>query len=572
MIRRFGSFACLAALLAVGCSSPQRISPLDLASQPVVSNTPVDSEATQGIAQESQSPSGGDDSSGGDVQTVSTVQHEVVQTASLKPGSASTDARGPAARYIAQRVPPATPSVPAEPSTEASQRELQPGVGEIYTPPPAIPPVPPGLEAIERAGQQLPPGTPVTLEMLEAWACQYNPTLEQAEANVQGELGRAVQAGLWPNPQLRFRNLLGGLTTGAGETTWGVFTGGTVQQKFVTADKLDLQRAHFLQRSTTAQWVALAQEWRVLNDIRIHYFQTLAAQATVNVRKEMLQNAEDGVVTSREAYNIGVLGREQLHLANVVLQQSRLELQVAENLYRQSFQMLMTLTGTDLPLTPVDGDLEHGLDPIQWDVALQWLLVQAPQLNISTSNLRADEILLKREIVDVVPNLTVEAGAGLHDPKDETVGFVKAFAEVPIWDWNQGNIRTAEANVHRQRAEIRRTQLQLENELATVYQAYLTAYQHSHNYQEVILPEARRRYEVLLDAYEDDRAQWLRVLEVQREYYLLRLAYIEQLVAWRTNEVLIAGFLLHGGLAPAPNPMGPGFTPPVATFSLSPGR
>ena len=84
-----------------------------------------------------------------------------------------------------------------------------------------------------------------------------------------------------------------------------------------------------------------------------------------------------------------------------------------------------------------------------------------------------------------------------------------------------------------------------------VYRGYLTALQHVESYQTVILPELRRAYELTLDSYEDERNTWGDVLMAQRAYFMTRAAYVTHLAAWRQAEVLIVGYLLHGGLMPA---------------------
>ncbi len=119
----------------------------------------------------------------------------------------------------------------------------------------------------------------------------------------------------------------------------------------------------------------------------------------------------------------------------------------------------------------------------------------------------------------------------------------------------------------RQQGEIRRTELVLRRKLAQQYRQYLTALQHVQNYRDIILPESRQAYEVLLDSYEDDRVQWPTVLEAERAYKLLQIAHLQNLIAWRESEVLIVGYLLHGGLAP---PMAP--TPPSHIDAVSQPR
>lgn len=110
----------------------------------------------------------------------------------------------------------------------------------------------------------------------------------------------------------------------------------------------------------------------------------------------------------------------------------------------------------------------------------------------------------------------------------------------------------------RQRAEIERIEFTLQRQLAQTYQRYLTAMQHARSFQAVIVPEARAAYEVLLDAYEEDRVDWPQVLAAQGESFQLRTQYVNHLIAWREGETLITGYLLHGGLMAPTGPEPPG--------------
>lgn len=215
--------------------------------------------------------------------------------------------------------------------------------------------------------------TPLTLSDVEEIACQSNPTLLQARAQVQGTVGKAIQAGLWPNPTLIYSAEQIGLKGTAGE-----FQGGLVRQRIVTAHKLDLSREKFLARTRTAEWVALAQQYRVLNDVRIHYFRARGRQEIVEVQKQLLKNAEDHVVTFREMYNVGQATRAEVHQANVLLQRQRLNLLMAENDFRQAFEELTALTGLELPNNPLETPLAGELALIDWDEALIPFLRPSP--------------------------------------------------------------------------------------------------------------------------------------------------------------------------------------------------
>jgi outer membrane protein TolC len=422
----------------------------------------------------------------------------------------------------------------------------QPRAGNEFLKPPAIPTAPPEIELNQAFAPQ---GEPFTLEMLESLACQNNPTLLQAQAQIEGELGKAIQAGLWPNPMLSYVQEQIGV-----KGTPGEFVGGTIQQRIVTGHKLDLSRAKFLATTQAAEWHALEQQYRVLNDVRRHYFQARGHYELVQIHRELLKHAEDHVLTAREQYNVGQATRAQVHLANVVLQRARLDLLSLENDYRQSFESLTAIVGVELPLAPLATPLEGDLSPYDWQEVLTRLMEQSPQLLAARSKLESDRITIRREIVQPVPDLIVEGGTGYNFDADETVASARVSMQVPIFDWNQGTIRQAEADYARQQGEIRRLELTLKQDLAHTYRDYLTALQHATNYEEVILPEVRAAYELQLQSYQDNRIAWVEVLNTQREVFMARAEYTRNLIAWRTSEVLIAGFLLEGGLMAPPTP------------------
>lgn len=393
----------------------------------------------------------------------------------------------------------------------------------------------------------------LVLEEVESLACIHNPTLLQARAEVEGIVGKAVQAGLWPNPTVIYSAEQIGVAGTAGE-----FHGGLVRQRIVTAHKLDLSRAKYLARSRAAEWVALAQQYRVLNDVRIHYFRARGAQEIVEIQQQMLKSAEDSVVTFREMYNVGQATRAEVHQANVRLQQARLNLRMAENRLRQSQEELISMVGADLPLSFLATPLEGELALIDWDEALYRMLQDSPQIAAARAKLEADQLTIRREVAEPVPDIVVQGGAGWNAVESETVGMAQVMMEVPLFDWNQGTIRQAEADYARQEGEIRRTERLLRQQLAQQYQAYLTAVQHVRNYREVILPESKLAYDLQLQSYQVDRAPWTEVLAAERDYFQHRIQYVNNLVLWRENEVSIMGFLLHGGLSNPPTPVPPG--------------
>ncbi|EMI17479.1 Outer membrane efflux protein, partial [Rhodopirellula maiorica SM1] len=299
-----------------------------------------------------------------------------------------------------------------DPNPPTSPDDLRERVGEKFTEPPPVPPVPESLAkgmiySEERA---------LSLQTLESMACSRNPTLTQAQAQIQSEMGKAIQAGLIPNPNLIYVGEQWGVGGTAGE-----WQGAQFQQRIVTARKLQLSRAKFLQLTRAAEWRALEQQYQVLNDLRIQFWMTLGQQQLVQLHNEILKNAEDAVVTARELYNLGQATRAEVHQANVLVQRARLDLLMFRNQLQANWYELAAIAGIRQSPTPLEGALEAPVSLIDFEVALDRLISESPQILAARAKLQADEIKVKRETVEKIPDIVVTYGYGRNfEAKENT--------------------------------------------------------------------------------------------------------------------------------------------------------
>src|SRR5208282_2009259 len=116
---------------------------------------------------------------------------------------------------------------------------------------------------------------------LEQMAVQGNPTLAQAAAQIEAARGRALQAGLYPNPTVGY---VGDRIGAAG--TPGEMQGVFIDQMIVTSGKLRLSRAAYCQEVAGAEAQALAQQYRVLNGVRVRFYELLARQRLLEVQTQ----------------------------------------------------------------------------------------------------------------------------------------------------------------------------------------------------------------------------------------------------------------------------------------------
>jgi outer membrane protein TolC len=429
-------------------------------------------------------------------------------------------------------------------------------IGREYTPPPPQPEPPAALHVPER----LPPaGATYSLDDLLQLAAEGNPTLRQARMHVSAELGKALEAGLYPNPQIAYEAEQIFVDSDInGRDTPGEFQGGMFEQRIVTAHKLRLSRAKYMRRVQVAEHLVMAQQYRVYNDVRIQFYRAIASAQIVDIRHDLLKTAEDGSVTAREFYNMGQARTSDVHRANIALQRARLDVVAAENQYEEQFRRLMSLTGVPTMSGTLTGELALDQSPLSFEEAYQRIVDESPELMAARAKLAVDQMTVQRERVEWVPDLVVHGGTGYNFEADDTVAMAGVRMELPLFDRNQGTIRQARADFNRQKGEIRRVEMQLLDRLASIYREYSTSLLHAHEYERVILPESQAAYEELLESYKRNRVDWPDVLSAQHDYFDARLAYVGYLEMVRTNEVLIEGFLLHDGLMAAESPMPPG--------------
>jgi len=204
----------------------------------------------------------------------------------------------------------------------------------------------------------------------------------------------------------------------------------------------------------------------------------------------------------------------------------------------------------------LDGDLEE-LAPVPgYDEALAHLLEASPELQQARADVARCTIALRREQVEPIPNVQLQVSNGYDFETRNDVTSVQLGLRLPLWDKNQGNIRTAQANVARAQAEVNRVELSLRQRLARTYACYRAAQVAVEEYRKGSLPEAKEAYDLYLESYHNRRAAWPQVLVAQRTYFQLSVDYVNSLEQLRRAEVTILGLLLVDGLDQPQGPTG----------------
>ena len=263
----------------------------------------------------------------------------------------------------------------------------------------------------------------LSLEFLEQLALERNPTLVQAAAQVRISRGKALQAGLHYNPTVGYTAEQIGANGTAGE-----LHGGFIQQEIVTAGKLRLSRAKFQQEVAQAEIQFEAQRFRVQASVRKAFYQALATQRQVDVRRELLGNAEDALTTTRGLLNVGQANRPDLLQAEVQVDRARASGRAAERHYEGNWRELAAYVGEpEMEAEPLDGVLEITEDQVlDAETTVRRLLDCSPQLRAAWAEVARDRIGVERELAEPFRTCSCE-------PKRATILNRKMQSPAPAW-------------------------------------------------------------------------------------------------------------------------------------------
>ena len=386
----------------------------------------------------------------------------------------------------------------------------------------------------------------ITLADLEELAFQSNPTLQQAVAAVDQVRGNLIQAGLYPNPQAGY------LRTDSGHGGQARSSGAFFGQEIVTAKKRQKAQAVEAEEVNRLSWQYQAQVQRVLNDVRIRYFEVLGAEQSAKVAGRLVTIAADGLTTTEKLYEARQASKADVLQARIQLKTVRLTLREAEIRHRTAWKQLTHVVGVpELAITPVEGVVDGDIPERDFDTSYQELLADSPQIRaaeVRVSHARAE---LVSETAQVVPNVTLQVVA----ERDQVNRFnsVNTFLSVPvpIFNRNQGNIFHAQADIREACQEVERTKLALRDALADAFQRYETARTQVETLRDEILPDARESLEVTIAGYKGGEISILQVLAARQTYFQNSLAYIQAWTEVRKAVTEIDGRLLTGALNPA---------------------
>ncbi len=399
-----------------------------------------------------------------------------------------------------------------------------------------------------RAGSTMPAalGLPDLLRL----SLEQNPTLIQAGFEIDAAQGRAVQAGLYPNPTVS-------LTGDEIGKNGGIHTLPQITQEIVTGKKLVLSRAATQGGVDQAHLALMRQRYALFTTVRQGYFEVLADQRRIEVLTELVKLATQAHDTARRLLEAKQIAELDFLPFQVELNRLRGDLDAARRELEAAWQRLVASMGVpQLPLTRLLGALDAALPNYDFERAKAFILEAHPEVRSAQVGITRAQLTLQREQAQVIPNVTLTAGYSRNFNDRENQAMYGVSIPVPVFNRNQGNIRAAQAELGVAAQEVYRVRYDLTNRLAAAFGRYATARERAERYRTAILPDTNRAYQFALAAFKGGQFEYLRVVQAQRAAAEANLEYLRILAdAWRAASE-IAGLLLEEDW-PCP-PAGPG--------------
>ena len=338
---------------------------------------------------------------------------------------------------------------------------------------------------------------PMMLEQFLALADRSNPTLAQAQRNIERSDLQAKQVSLPPDITVGYSgdHIRGGEYRGGEQ-------GAFFAQEFVLGHKLALRRDIYRAEGRSNAMALEVQRARVHNDVARAFFDTLAAQQTVLLRDRLLKVALDSDTNAHELSRIGQVDAAAILTAEIETEQARVDFLSAQRMFLAHYAQLATFSGQrTLDVHPLKGSLVEppGFDPEEY-VARD--TEESPLVRRAQADEALGEARLKAARRERVPNLNLTAGEWYSGEPVHSGGktgwesFAQAGVQLPLWNHNQGNIQASAVLLDRAHQEVERTRLWTRNQTEPLAQQYQTARFTAERYRSQMLPRARRAYEL----------------------------------------------------------------------------
>ncbi len=383
-----------------------------------------------------------------------------------------------------------------------------------------------GAPRQEQARPPSPPQAFLNLDQALSLAERVHPGLVASKELVEAAEGRALQAGLLPNPLLVARMesapLKGG-TTSEAEYVVGLTQRLPVGGRLGAAREAERLEAERLRREYDVE------VFEVRARVRGAFATALFAAEVAKLHTETLELSRRAVVVAKARRDNGDATADEVARVELEEARARLENDKAHGLRELAFVGLAAALGDPaLRIGTVEGRLETTLEFPTLESILA-ALTAGPHEALGRAGVEAASARLDLARTERIPDVALDLFYRRLEQTKTNTFDVGVVIPLPVFDRGQGRVRAAEAERREAEARARLGRGEAVRRVREAYVKLTEAMNRAKLAREEILPRSQTILKVAETRYAAGDLSLAEVLPIRRDHAVARLAYLDGL-------------------------------------------
>lgn len=365
----------------------------------------------------------------------------------------------------------------------------------------------------------------ITLQIAIDTAIINNPNLKVFAYEITSLEKLKIQAGLIPNPEVNFEvedvfgsNELSGIKGSQYTLSIGKqFELGGKRSKRVALAETEIV-------SSKDNYELLKLD--IIASVKTTFLSLYKVQLQIEQQSKFVKLNEEINLTISERVKAGRTSPAEESKVKVTLTNSKIELARLQRYFSSIQTQLNSQMGiSGKNLIPITNLFESVLaPPTKQEIMGNTEDIPSIKLLQNEVNVRQAKLELEKSIA--IPNLTINGGVRYLNELNTNSFVAGVSIPIPIFNNNQGNIKTSEERLHQMNAIKNARKLDVIAQLNTAYNNLLSAYHNSLQLKNIIIQEADNAYQITKQGYLQGRFAFIDLLDAQRTLFETQTQYL----------------------------------------------
>ncbi len=358
----------------------------------------------------------------------------------------------------------------------------------------------------------------ITLDGAIQRALDLHPALRGASQGVSAADARALQAGLWPNPEidLEVENFGGGDELTGFESAEST---AVLSQPFPLGGKPSRRRGVAESDAQLARRDLESVRLDIIAGTNAAFVAVLAAQQRQELSVRLLRVSEDFSRVVQARVDAGKVSPVEATRAQIEASQARLVVARSNRALRAANTRLAASWGsTAVSFDRAIGDLPEAINPPAID-ELRQMMATSPEIRRLEDEIERGQRALAFEKSLRIPDLALSVGPRRFQETGDSAWVAGLSVSIPIFDRNQGGRKAAEFDFERARFDAENARVALEAELVIVCEQLLAAAEAARTTRSDVVPAAAGALSAVEIGYREGKFAFIDVIAAQRAFF-----------------------------------------------------